>query len=96
MTSFHFAAYVLPALQAGAWLAVGALVGVFHFLTLRWTVRMLVTSHAQPFPIATQLGRFALLAGVLAALAGRFGASPLILASAGIIAARMALIRLEL
>jgi F1F0 ATPase subunit 2 len=96
MTSFHFTSYVLLALQAGAWLAVGTLVGAFQFLTLRWAVGMLTAGQARLLSISTQFGRFAILIGVLAVLAGRFGATPLLLASAGIVAARTAIVRLEL
>ena len=96
MTSFHFAGYVLLVLQAAAWLAVGTVIGAFQFLTLRWTVATLATGQTRVLPIAAQFGRFAVLVGVLAVLAGRFGASPLLLASAGIVAVRTTIIRLDL
>ena len=96
MTSFHFTEYILPTLQAGACLIVGTLVGAFQFLTLRWSVAMLAAGRAPVLLIATQLGRFALSAGILGVIAGRFGVSPLLLAGAGIIMARMAIIPSEL
>ncbi len=94
MTSFHLTEHGLLALRAGAWLGGGALIGACYFLTLRWNVRMLALGRLPLFAMALQLGRFALLAGVLAVIAGRFGALPLILATAGILAARTAAVRL--
>ena len=94
MTSFHLTEHALLALRAGAWLAGGSLIGTFHFLTLRWNVRMLALGRAPLLAMALQLGRFALLAGVLAVIASRFGALPPLLATAGILAARTAAVRL--
>ena len=94
MTSFHLTKHALLALQASAWLGAGALIGTFHFLTLGWNVRMLTLGRAPLFAMALQLGRFALLGGVLAAIASRFGALPLLLATVGILAARTAAVRL--
>jgi len=79
---------------AGAWLAFGALIGAFHFLTLRSNVRMLVAGRSLPLVLATQLGRLALVGGALAVIAGHFGAPALVVAAAGILVARMAVIRL--
>ncbi len=93
MTSFHFTEYVSLTLQASAWLAVGTLVGAFHFLTLQWNVSMLVTDRARLLAIAVQFGRLALVAGVLAVAASHFGAFPLLLASTGILTARSAILR---
>jgi len=93
MTSFHFAEYLLLALQAAAWLAAGMLVGAFHFLTLRWNVRMLAAGRARFPSIITLFGRFALLAGVLWIVTDHLGALPLLLTSAGILAARTAVMR---
>ena len=56
---------------------------------------MLVLGRAPLLAMALQLGRFALLAGVLATIASHFGALPLLLVTAGIPAARMATVRLE-
>ena len=44
MTIFDLLAHdpIPRLLGAGAWFAVGALVGAFHFLTLRWNVHLLV------------------------------------------------------
>lgn len=81
------------ALQAVAWLTVGTLLGSFHFLTLRWNVRLAVR-RSPLVAAALQFARFALLAVVLAAVAGRCGALPLLLAAAGIWIARTAVTRL--
>ena len=85
MTSFHLSEHALFAVRAGAWLGGGALIGAFYFLTLRWNVKMLVLGRAWLFATTLQLGRFALLAGMLAVIASRFGALPLVLAAAGIL-----------
>ncbi len=92
--SFHLSDDASLALQAGVWLSAGALIGAFHFLTLRWNVTLLALGRAPLLAMALQLGRFALLAGVLAAIAARFGALPLVLAAAGILGARTAAVRL--
>lgn len=94
MTAFPPGEHASLALQAGAWLSCGALIGTFHFLTLRWNVRLLALGRAPLLALAVQLGRFALLAGALAVIASRFGALPLLLAAAGILAARTAAVRL--
>ena len=94
MTSFDLTEHALLALRVGAWLGGGALIGAFHFLTLRWNVRMLALGRAPLLAMALQLGRFALLASVLAVIASRFGALPLLLVTAGILAARTATVRL--
>lgn len=93
MTSFHLTEYDFPSLQAGAWLIVGVSIGAFHFLTLRWSVGMLATGRAWPLPTVVQLARFALLAGLLAVVTIHFGALPLLLVTAGILAARTAILR---
>jgi F1F0 ATPase subunit 2 len=93
MTSFHLTEYALFALRAGAWLGGGALIGAFYFLTLRWSVSTLVLGRAWLLATALQFGRFALLAGILVVIASRLGALPLVLATAGILAARTAAVR---
>jgi hypothetical protein len=93
MTSFHLTEYVLLTLQAGAWLAVGTLVGASHFLTLQWNVGMLVAGRARLLAIAVQFGRFALVAGVLGVVVSHCGAFPLLLASTGVLTARSAILR---
>jgi F1F0 ATPase subunit 2 len=85
---------LLHGASAGAWLVVGALIGALHFLTLRWNVAMLALDRPLPLVLAIALVRVALIAGALGVVAGRFGALPLIVATAGILAARTAVIRL--
>src|SRR5271166_3172940 len=84
---------ILLVLSVGAWLMVGALIGSLYFLTLRWNVRMLTLGQSIPLPLATPLVRFALIAGVLAIIASHFGALPLLAATAGILATRVAVVR---
>lgn len=88
MTSFHFSAPTFFALQAVEWLGGGALIGAGYFLTLCWNVRLLALGRVPLVATIVQVGRFALLVGLLAAIADCGGALPLILAVAGIIAAR--------
>ena len=78
---------------AGAWLAVGALAGTFHFLTLRWNVGNFAGGRPVMLVFATQLGRFALIAVVLAVIAVEFGAVALLIATDGILPARMTIVR---
>ena len=84
---------ILLVLSVGAWLTVGALIGSLYFLTLRWNVRMLTLEQSIPLALATPLVRFALIAGVLAIIASHFGALPLLVATAGILATRVAVVR---
>jgi len=95
MTGFDLVEPGLLALRAGGWLAAGALIGALHFWLLRSSVRMLVLGQPRLLAFALQLGRAALLAGMLAVIVARFGAWPLLLATGGILAARAAVIRLE-
>lgn len=94
MTSFHLLEPTSHLVQAGAWLGGGALIGTLYFLTLNWNVRMLALGRSSLLAMALQLGRFALLAGMLAAIARGFGALPLLLFTAGILGARIAAVRL--
>ena len=84
---------ILLVLSVGAWLTVGALIGSLYFLTLRWNVRRFTIGQSLPLALVTPLVRFALIAGVLAIIASHFGALPLLVATAGILAARMAVVR---
>ena len=83
----------LLVLSVSAWHAAGALIGAFHFLTLRWNVRMFAVGQSLSLALVTQLVRFALIAGVLAIIASRFGALPLLVATAGILATRTVVVR---
>ena len=95
MTKLYLAEHqlILLVLSVSAWLAAGALIGTFHFLTLRWNVRMFAVGQSLSLALVTQLVRFALIAGVLAIIASRFGALPLLVATAGILATRAAVVR---
>ena len=95
MTGFDLAQPGLLALRAGGWLAAGALIGALHFSMLRRIARMLVLGRARLLAFVLQIARAALLAGMLAVVARRFGAWPLLLATGGIQAARTAAVRLE-
>lgn len=89
-TDSSYAAY---AANAGAWLALGLLVGALHFLSLRWTVRLLAEGHSVALAAATQLARFAITAGVLVVAARGFGATALVAAALGIVIARSVVVR---
>ena len=84
---------ILLVLSVGAWLTVGALIGSLYFLTLRWNVRRVTVGQSPPLALVTPLVRFALIAGVLAIIASHFGALPLLVATAGILATRTAVVR---
>jgi N-ATPase, AtpR subunit len=87
MTGFHFTAPTLFALQAAAWPCGGALIGAAYFWMLRWNAALLASGRA-PLVAVVQVVRFLLLAGLLATIADRCGALPLLLATAGIVVAR--------
>jgi N-ATPase, AtpR subunit len=78
---------------AAGWLAAGTIVGGLFFLSLRWNVRMLTAGRSLLPVMAVQFGRLAAIGVVLAVIAIHFGALPLLAASAGILAARVGLVR---
>jgi hypothetical protein len=80
-------------ISAGTWLTLGALIGALHFLTLRWNVWMLTADWPLPLASAIQLARFTITAGLFAVVAVHFGAFPLVVATAGVLAARTAVLR---
>jgi F1F0 ATPase subunit 2 len=84
---------ILCVLRAGAWVAVGALIGALHCLTLRWNVRLLAVGRSLLLALGTQLVRFAIVGGALAVIASQFGALSLIVATAGILVARTSVFR---
>lgn len=94
MTNFHLAAYAFFVLQAIAWVGSGVLIGTSHFVVLRWNVRMLALGRAPLVIMALQVARLSLLAGLLATIARNFGGLPLVLAAAGVLAARNVVVRL--
>ena len=81
-------------LDASSWLAIGVVIGVFHFLSLRRSVRMLATGSAVPLVLALQLMRLAVLAGALGVVTRHYGVLPLLAATLGILASRTAVLRL--
>jgi hypothetical protein len=80
-------------LSSCAWLTAGALIGAFQFLTLQWTVRMLVVGRGVLLSVGVQLSRFALIALILTAIAWSSGAFSLLVTAAGIVVARTLIIQ---
>ena len=81
-------------LTTSAWLAIGGLIGTCHYVTLRWNAQMLAIGFSVLVVLATQLTRFAVIAGVLAIITRHYGALPLLVAALGILASRTAVLRL--
>ena len=90
LTGHELVGYLL---SGSAWLATGALLGTFHFLMLRWNVSVVTAGQSFLLPLGIQLVRFALIAAVLAAIVRSFGALPLLAATVGILATRIAIVR---
>jgi F1-F0 ATPase (N-ATPase) AtpR subunit len=78
---------------SGAWLATGGLVGVFHFLTLQRSTRMLASGSSLLPGLALHLVRFAITACALGLISAH-GALPLLAAMLGILASRTAVLSL--
>jgi F1F0 ATPase subunit 2 len=95
MTIFHYTEreLILYFLTASAWLGVGTVIGAFHFLSLRWNLRHFEAGQSLLLAFAIQLARLALIAVALGVIASQFGALPLLVATAGILAARPAILR---
>ena len=89
MTEFHLVEQVPFVLLACAWLGSGVLIGAFHLLTLRWSVRMLIFGRATLTALVVQGARFAFLAGLLVAIVRYCGTLPFIFTTAGVLAARI-------
>ena len=79
--------------RVAAWLTVGALIGTFHFLTLRWNVRIFTVDRSFLRAFTVQLVRFAVILGALLVVTRSFGALPLLAAAVGIVAARTTVVR---
>lgn len=76
------------------WFAAGGLLGGAHFLSLRWNIRSLLSG--QPLlSLGLQLLRFALTGGALMLVTKSFGATPLLTAAFGLMAARTGMLLLE-
>jgi F1F0 ATPase subunit 2 len=82
-------------LVAGVWLLAGALIGGFHFLTLHWNVQRLTTDQSPVLALAIQCVRFIIVAALLTIIVRRFGAWALLVVTAGFLAVRSAVLRLE-
>jgi F1F0 ATPase subunit 2 len=80
-------------LESNAWLTMGALVGAFHFLTLRRSAQMLAAASSLSAGLALHLIRFPVITGALVFIV-RHGALPLLAAMLGILVARTAVLRL--
>jgi F1F0 ATPase subunit 2 len=76
------------------WLVIGALLGAFHFLSLRRSAQMLATGSAVLLALALQLIRFAVLAGALGFITRHDGVLALLVATLGVLASRTAVLRL--
>jgi F1F0 ATPase subunit 2 len=81
-------------LKTSAWLAIGGLIGTCHYVTLRWSAHMLVTGSSLPAAMAVQLVRLAIIACMLTIIIRQYGALPLLAATLGVLASRMAVFRL--
>ncbi len=83
------------AARGGAWLVAGALLGLWHFLSLRRTAQELARGRILR-SLGLQLLRFALTASALALIALASGALPLLATMGGLLVARTAVLRWEL
>jgi len=81
-------------LIASTWLAIGALVGAFFYLTLRRSAQMLVAGSCASRALVLQLIRFMVVAGLLGIIARHYGVAALLVVTLGILAARAAILRL--
>jgi N-ATPase, AtpR subunit len=81
--------------QAAAYLLVGALIGLVHFLSLRTNARCLVDGRIA-LSLVLQLFRFAVTAAGLGLMAWRFGALPLLEGTVGLMIVRSIVLRREL
>jgi hypothetical protein len=94
MNGFHATEQNMFLLDAGAWLAIGALIGAFHYLTLRRTALILVTGSSVLKAVTLQLIRFAVTAGALGIITRHYGAVPLLVTALGALISRTAVLRL--
>ena len=73
--------------RTSGWFLAGVLLGVSHFVSLRWNVRCLLSGRPL-FSLGLQLLRFAATGGALVLAAKLFGAMPLLAGTLGLTAAR--------
>jgi F1F0 ATPase subunit 2 len=86
--------YLSIVAEASGWFVVGTLLGLLHFVSLRWNVRCLLSGQAL-FLLGLQFIRFVLTGGALALVAKFLGVMPLIVVTLGLIAARNGMLLLE-
>ena len=76
------------------WFTAGGLLGMMHFLSLRWSVQRLVAGRAL-LSLGLQLLRLALTSTAMILTVRLFGAIPLLAGSLGLLAARTSVLLLE-
>ena len=76
------------------WFVAGGLLGLVHFLSLRWNVRRLVAGRALA-SLGLQVLRLCLTGTAMTLTVRLFGAGPLLAGTLGLIAARTGVLRLE-
>jgi len=81
------APYATKGVALGLAVGAGALIGAVHYLSLSFTVRQFVEPTGLMPALMVQIGRFAVTGAALAVIA-QFGALPLLMATAGVLAAR--------
>lgn len=81
-----------PAVGAAIGFVVGMILGVVHFGALWWNTRLYTEGGSTALALALQLGRFVVLAVVLAGIA-LLGALPLLTAALGLLLARRLVVR---
>jgi hypothetical protein len=86
--------HMIRLLVDAGWLAIGALIGAFHYLTLRWNAQMLIVGRSVLLALAVQLARLVFIAGVLAIITRNYGALPLLIVTLAILVSRTAVLRL--
>ncbi|MEO6218466.1 MAG: ATP synthase subunit I [Sphingomonas sp.] len=74
-------------------LALGLVVGGAYFRAMWWSAELFATGERVPTAIALVAGRFALMLAILATVAIRGGALPLLATAAGIALARIVAVR---
>ncbi len=87
----HYFAFIAG---TASWFLAGGLLGMMHFLSLRWSVQRLVAGGAL-LSLGLQLFRLALTATAMTLTVRLFGAIPLLAGSLGLMAARTSVLRLE-
>jgi F1F0 ATPase subunit 2 len=92
VSSFDSLSAWAMSLSLGAHFAAGIALGVFYFRAVWWNARLFAEGGRAPTIIASIIGRFAVLGGLLA-LASLEGAPPLLAMALGVLIARSAVMR---